>query len=40
VEQHAEPVVLEAAEPVAASLDLLHAQVEASVGPFDAPVAW
>lgn len=28
VEEHAEPVVLEGAEPVAGALDLLHAQVE------------
>jgi hypothetical protein len=40
MEQHAEPVVLEAAEAVAAALDLFTHRFRPSVGPFDAPVAW
>jgi hypothetical protein len=39
-EQHAQSVVLSRSEPMPASLDLLDAQVEASVGPLEVPVSW
>ena len=40
VEEHAEPVVREPFEAMAAALDLLDEEVEAFGGPFEAPVSW
>ena len=40
VEEDAEPIVVEVAEPVAASFDLLMDRFSPSVGPLEAPVRW
>ena len=40
MEEHAEPVVREPIEAMAAALDLLDEEVEAFGGPFEAPVSW
>lgn len=40
MQEDSAPVVDETAEGVAGSLDLLDEEVQPSVGPLDAPVAW